>query len=150
MKINHSKTKIMPFNFSKKYDFIPTLALDSNDLEVTYKTKLLGVICCSNGKWDQNAKYLASKGNSRLYFLRRLKSLGATQDTLKEVYTLFVRSILEMCAPLWTGALGKKSCDTLEHVQHSACKIINPNLDYKSSLDILDIVPLKERRVVSD
>ena len=107
----------------------------------------MGIICCSNGKWDENTKYLAGKGNSRLYFLRRLKNLGATQSTLKEVYILFVRSILEMCAPLWTGALNVKCSEMLERVQRSACRIIKPSLDSRSAMDQLNIIPLKQRRL---
>ena len=99
-------------------------------------TKLLGVICSADGKWDANARYLAGKGFSRLYFLRRLKGLGACQDTLKEVYILFVRSILEMCAPLWTGSLSKGSVEVLERVQRAACKILTPNTDYVTSIGI--------------
>ena len=37
MKINHKKTKIMPFNFSKKNDFLPQLTFPGCDpLEVIY------------------------------------------------------------------------------------------------------------------
>ena len=90
MKINTDKTKIMPFNFTKKYDFIPELCYDNQILDVTYTTKLLGVMCSSDGKWNENVVYVAKKANSRLFFLRRLKALGASRDTLKEVYVLFV------------------------------------------------------------
>ena len=40
LKINEKKTKIMPFNFSKKYDFMPILTLGKKELEVVYETKL--------------------------------------------------------------------------------------------------------------
>ena len=64
---------IMSFNFSKKFDFIPNMYYDSKRIDVTYQTKLLGVKCCSDGRWEENSKYLASKGNTRLFFMRRLK-----------------------------------------------------------------------------
>ena len=75
----------------------------------------------------------------RLFFLRRLKTLGASQETLGEVYILFIRSILEFCAPLWTGALYKKDTKLLEHVQKSACKIILPDKDYTSAKNFLKL-----------
>ncbi len=118
----------------KNVQHLHSSTYDSQELDVTYQTKLLGVICCSDGKWDQNAKYLAGKGNSRHYFLRRLKDLGACHETLKEVYLLFVRSILDMCAPLWSGALSKSLSDVLEMVQRSNQEDMDPHPS-PSSLD---------------
>ena len=42
-----TKNKIMPFNFSTKYDFIPKYNINGQELEVVYETKLLGVIIAS-------------------------------------------------------------------------------------------------------
>ena len=44
MKVNFEKTKIIPFNFSKKYDFLPKIYYEENELEVHYQAKLLGVM----------------------------------------------------------------------------------------------------------
>jgi hypothetical protein len=52
MKINYKKTKILPFNTSKKYDFLPQLHFPDNDpLKVIYETRLLCVILSSNLTW---------------------------------------------------------------------------------------------------
>ena len=49
MKINFKKTKILPFNFSKKFDFLPQLNFPNCEpLEVIYSTRLLGVTLTSN------------------------------------------------------------------------------------------------------
>ena len=55
-----------------------------------------------------------------MYFLRRLKRLGATEETLKEVYILFIRSLLEFAAPLWAGELtgNKKLTNQLDKIQN--------------------------------
>ena len=37
MMINARKTKIMPFNFTKKFDFLPQMSLNNGTLEVVYK-----------------------------------------------------------------------------------------------------------------
>ena len=79
------------------------MTYNSTNLEVVYQTKLLGVICCSDGKWFENSKYLAKKGFSRLYFLRRLKDLGANSDILKEVYIHFKINPGSMCPTLDWG-----------------------------------------------
>ena len=118
MKVNIKKTKVLPFNFSKKYDFVPNLEFDGNLLEVEYQSKLLGVMIDSSGSWRAHIEYIAMKANRRVFFLKRLKRLGASQETLKLIYILFIRSILEFAAPVWTGALtgNKKLTNKLNKV----------------------------------
>ena len=88
------------------------------------QTKLLGLTVTSDGRWDLNTKNTVIKGNSRLWFLRRLKLLGASRDTLLTIYKLFCRSVLEYCAPVWSGNLSKANIQSIERVQKSALKII--------------------------
>ena len=56
MEINVKKTKIMPFNFTKKHDFVPSLFINGKELDVVYEAKLLGVIIRSDCKWSSNTK----------------------------------------------------------------------------------------------
>ena len=56
MVLNTKKTKIIPFNFSRKFDFVPEFMLESEKLEVVYLTKLL-VLCVqvtASGRKIQN------------------------------------------------------------------------------------------------
>ena len=48
MKLNLSKTKVINFNFTRKYQFRPELSLDGTLLEVVNETKLLGLIITNN------------------------------------------------------------------------------------------------------
>ena len=141
------KTKNFPVGFSRTKDFIPKLTYDSKLLEVTYKTKLLWVVWTANCEWDENTIYLTNRANSRMYFLRRLKHLGASIWTLKEVYTLFVRSILEYCVPLWAGNLSKKSVKMLTRVEKNALRVIFPDKTYEQSIESLKMRKLADRRV---
>ena len=53
MKINTKRTKVIPFNLSKKYYFLPQLNFPNQEpLEVIYKTKLLGVTLSSDLSWS--------------------------------------------------------------------------------------------------
>ena len=124
MKLNLGKTKVIPFNFTRKYDFVPDFSLDGAPLEVVYETKLLGLTVTSDCKWDANSKNIVKKGNSRLWFLRRLKVLGASQETLLDLYKLFCRSVLEFGAPVWSGALTIKNKQDIERVKKNAMRII--------------------------
>ena len=61
MKLNKKKTKVMIFNFSKKYKFTTSLQIDEETLEVVDQAKLLGVIITNDLKWDKNTEYLVKK-----------------------------------------------------------------------------------------
>ena len=138
------------FYFSRAKDFEPEIYLDNNQLEIVYKTKLLGVVCTSDCKWTENTKYLVSKANGKIWFLRRLKTLGASRSTLLDIYKLFIRSHLEFCAPLWAGNLSSKNCQDLERVQKTALKVIlgTAFVSYENALETLEEVSLEERRTL--
>ena len=108
MVLNCKKTKIQPFNFSRKYDFTPQLSIGELQLDVVYETRLLGVTITSDCKWNTHISNLVNTGNRKIWFVRRLKSLGASTETLVDIYKLFVRQGLELAAPLWSGALRPK------------------------------------------
>ena len=74
MIVNYKKTKVIPFNFSTKYDFMPKLQYAENELQVEYRTKLLGVVIESTGRWNEHIDYIANKAKQRVYLLKRLKS----------------------------------------------------------------------------
>ena len=50
-------------------------------------------------------RYRYMKGYKRLWVLRRLKILGASEKELLDVYQKQVRSVLELAVPVWQPAL---------------------------------------------
>ena len=148
MKINTKKTKIMPFNFSRKYDFIPKYHIDGKELEIVYETKLLGLMIRSDCKWTSNTKYITNKAKTRLWFLRRLKLLGASQATLVDIYKSFLRSAVEIAVPVWAGAITNDENHKIERVQKNAVKLIigNSYRNYTEALKKLNLDTLQKRR----
>ena len=148
MKLNLNKTKIIPFNFTKKYTFEPRFTLENKLIDVVQEIKLLGVTITSNTKWDANTKDLVKKGNKRLWFLRRLKLMNASKVTLKNIYKLFCRSTLEYCAPVWAGSLTKRNINDIERVQKNAYRIIygKEYSEYRDTLDEAGEDTLSDRR----
>ena len=70
MKINHEKSKIMLFNFSKNWDFPPEYSFSNqNILEVVKEEKLLGVTIQSDLKWQSNTNMIYRKAMSRMCVL---------------------------------------------------------------------------------
>lgn len=102
----------------------------------------------ANTKWDANTKAVVEKGNKRLWFLRRLKLLGANSTTLLDIYKHFCRSVLEYGSPVWCGSISRKNKQHIERVQKSAFRTIfrNSYQSYEDILDQIDEKSLDERR----
>ena len=148
MKINEKKTKAMIFNFSKKFQFSSRLKLKGENIEFINETKLLGTIIQNDLKWNQNTRQLILKANARMELLRKVASFSTPIEDLKEVYILFVRSILEQSAVVWHSSLTEEESDNLERVQKTAIKIILKNnyKGYENGLQKLGLETLKDRR----
>ena len=138
----------MPFNFTRKFDFQPVFTLEDEQIDVVHETQLLGLTLTSDCRWDANTRNIVLKGNSGLWFLRRLKVLGASKDTLMDIYKLFCRSVLEYAAPVWSGSVTKGNQQDIERVQRNALSIIcgNYGKPYKIMLEELEEDSLTIRR----
>ena len=146
MEINKSKTFIQPFIFSRKFMFTPEIYFNGHQLEVVYTSKLLGIHFSSDLRWDTQVHEMSKKANIKLFFIRRLKDLGASQPTLVEI---FVRQGLEFAAPLWTSSLSKKNIRDLEKIQSRVTDIIcgyRNGLSYNQRLTSLSLCTLETRR----
>ena len=146
MKINGSKCKIMLFNRSRKYDFMPNVKFSENQSgEVVEEMKLLGVHFSSDLKWHSHIKHIAKSANTKLWVIRRLKKLGAENSILIDLYNKQIRSTLEYACPVWAPGLTQSDIKELERVQKSAFAIIFGYQDYKHTLQKHNLKTLEER-----
>ena len=148
MRLNYKKTKFMLFNPGVSRDFIPSLSLDGHDLETVEETRLLGLVLRSDLSWSSNTDSVVSRSNKKLWFLRRLKKLGASTEDLLDLYHKHVRSILEYAAPVWHSSLNKEDRLKLERVQKSTLHIIlgDKYKSYKHALKLTGTKTLFEMR----
>jgi hypothetical protein len=73
-----------------------TESIFEENIEVINQTKLLGTIISNDLKWDSNTSCLVKKANARM--LRKFVNFGPPEENLKDIYILFVRSMLEQSA----------------------------------------------------
>ena len=104
MQLNFKKTKLILFNPGISRDFLPKFNLNNN-VEMVEEVKLLGVVNRSDLSWSSNTDYIVTRANSKLWFLRRLKTLGGDYDDLKDIFIKQIRSILEFAVPVWHSSL---------------------------------------------
>ena len=83
-----------------------------------------------------------------MQLLRKVASFGASKEDLKDIYVLFIRSILEQSAVVWSSGLTCENKNDLERVQKSALRIIlgKEYNNYNSALNRLNLLSLEERR----
>ena len=148
MLINEKKTKNLIINFTEKYQFSTRLWLNDKIIEILESTKLLGTIISNDLRWDLNTKNIVKKANARMELLRRVASFGTPVEDMKNVYFLFIRSLLEQSATVWHSSLTEENSADLERVQKCATRIIlvNKYVGYKDALLKLDIEKLSDRR----
>ena len=148
MLINQKKTKSMIFNHTDNYSFTIRFQLNGATVEVIDSTRLLGTIITEDLSWDQNTRNIVNKANARMQLLRKVASFGVPEEELKNVYILFVRSLLEQSAVVWHSSLTLENITDLERVQKSAMKVIlgDKFVSYKTSLEKLEIETLQDRR----
>ncbi len=70
----------------------------------------------------------------RLYWLKKLKSVGIDELSLIIIYKTHHRSVIAYAAPAWFPHTGEVSRDKLEKLQKSALKRIDSNKSYEEAL----------------
>ena len=150
MLLNEQKSKIMIFNFTKKYQFSTRVHLNDTLLDIINETKILGTILSSDLTWHNNSEYLTKKGYQRMTMLRKLYKFDVPQEDLVMIYCQYIRSILEYNSNVWFSAISEEEKEDIERVQHIACRIIlkEQYTDYEQALDILNLQSLSDRRIM--
>ena len=150
MKINSSKSKIMIFNKSKKYDFPPEFSFQNGELlEVLNETKLLGLIISSDLRWFSNTKAIFSKAMSKMWLIRRMKLLKLEPNIIIDFYIKEIRALAEQGVAIWNSGITKSEINDLEKIQKIALKIIlgDQYESYKSACNFFKIDTLSTRRL---
>ena len=149
MVIDKKKTKLILFNKSRKWDFPPELKFsDETIIEFTPDMKIVGVILSENLSWSKNTQYICDKARQKLWILRRMLQYNMKTETMFDVYTKEVRSILELAVPVWHSGLTRRQSSDIERIQKISFKIILGQ-DYKSydqACQMLATHTLEERR----
>ena len=119
--------------------------------KLSKNTKLLGIMLNDKLTWDENTEYLIKKAYKTMELLRRAAKFTSSKEEKKNIYVLYVRSILEQSCVVWHSSLTIENSDDLERVQKAAIKIIlgpeYKNHNYEENLIKADLDSLKQRRI---
>ena len=138
----------MLFNPCRSTDFMPTIDLGGQQLEVVEQIRLLGVTIRSDLKWYSNTTNIVQRAVNKLWVLRRLKKFGAQTDELIDLYTKYCRSILEYAVPVWHSSITANESSNIERVQKMAIHVIlgEKYKSYALALEMVGLETLESRR----
>lgn len=147
---NTSKCQIISISRCKqliKFDY----KLNGVSLDRTESIRDLGVDISSSFIWNEHVNRIIGKCNKKMGMIKRTVGFDAPVGVSKTLYVSLIRNDLEYCSPVWSGT-SKRNMGLVEGVQRRATKFIlhYPDLDYKSRLDSLVLLPLSLRREIQD
>ena len=151
MLLNPIKTKTMIFNTLKNHDVLPIIQTDEGkELEVVEEHKILGHIVRSDMKSISNTKNICKKAYTRMWFLRRLFSMGCPQNELIEVLKQQIVSFCEVGVPFWAPMITVSESNMLERSLKTGLHIIlqEKYVSFGNALKIAKMQSLKNRRAI--
>ena len=150
MVLNKKKTKVISFTKSRKWDFPPEVHFSNGtQIECIPETKLVGVILSSDLRWFKNTQYICQKAREKIWILRRMVKMDLDLETMFDVYTKEVRSVLELAVPVWHSGITKQQAADIERIKKISFKILlgEGYRSYKASCALFSTQTLEERRI---
>ena len=147
MVLNENKSKYIIFNRAQA-DFNTRLSINNRILEEVHEARVLGVVLTDDVKFEKNTQDICRRAFARITMLTKLKYVGVPNSDLVDVFSLFIRSLLEYCSVTWHSSLTKEQSDDIERVQRTALKVIlgAEYTDYETSLTKCSLETLHSRR----
>ena len=117
-------------------------------MEQISQTRLLGVIIDERLSWNSNTNHIVRQAYKRMTILRKLFEFSVPIEDLVEIYTLYIRSVVESSAVVWHSSITEGQRMEIERIQKVALRIIMKDdyTCYKDALEIAALPTLNDRR----
>ena len=129
LQLNSTKTKEIVFDFRKSCPHTVPINIKGTNIEIVHKYKYLGTTVDNKLSWSEECKSIISKAHTRMYFLRKLKSLHVDRPILRVFYKSMVESILLFNCTVWFSSCKKEALKKMEAITKQASKIIGERCD---------------------
>ncbi|XP_051278345.1 uncharacterized protein LOC127375945 [Dicentrarchus labrax] len=134
LRLNTTKTKEMVVDLRRPRAHPEPVTINSDHVELVQTYKYLGVHLDDRLDWTANTDALCRRGQSRLYFLRRLASFNICKKLLQIFYQTVVASALFYTAVCWGGSIKKKDASRLDKLVRKAGSVLGTELDRLTSV----------------
>ncbi|KAI4901199.1 hypothetical protein NFI96_027028, partial [Prochilodus magdalenae] len=110
---NTVRQKEMVVDFRKNRSPQAPVTIDGEEMEVVGTYKYLGVHLDNKLDWSSNTSAVFKRGQSRLYFLRKLRSFGVCTKLLWTFYQSVVASAIFYSVVCWGNSINKTAINKL-------------------------------------
>ncbi|KAL2099341.1 hypothetical protein ACEWY4_005821 [Coilia grayii] len=141
LQLNTTKTKEMVVDFRRTAPPLVPVTIDGENVETVCTYKYLGVHLDNKMDWSTNSDALYKKGQSRLYFLRRLRSFNVCNRLLLMFYQSVMASVLFYAVVCWGGSTRKRDNGRLDRLVRKAGSVVGMELE--------SLTTIAERRTLS-
>ncbi|KAI3365081.1 hypothetical protein L3Q82_010197 [Scortum barcoo] len=107
----------------------PVLLLEGAEVEAVDSYRYLGLWIDNKLDWTTHTSHLYGKTQSRMYFLRRLRSFNICSKLLQMFYQSVVASVLFYTVVCWGGSISKKDTSRLDKLIRRAGSVVGTKLD---------------------
>ena len=132
-KVNHKKSTLMIFNFSRKLDFSPKLNIDNKSVNIVSKSKILGLTISDSLKWNDHIDDIVDRVRGRLFVIQKLMKNGIDYAYLIDVFHKEIRSVLEYGAVIFHFGLTKELSNMIEDIQKIFMRLLSNYIGVKFS-----------------
>ena len=144
MLLNTSKTVVLNTCLSSRFLYDDCITFDDTVLNPSTNIKFLGVHLDTNLSFNTHADKIISKCNSRIFLMKKLKTIGLNAEGLKMFYISNIRSVMSYAAPCWYTFLSDTNKQRLETIQKTAVKVILPEFSYEEILIALNLPTIND------
>ena len=127
--LNTKKTKEIVIDFRRSEPPLQRVNIRGEDIEVVQSYRYLGVHLDSKLDWSVNTDAVYRKGQSRLVFLRRLRSLDVCGEMLHMFYQSVVASTIFYAAVCWGGSATERDTRRQDKLIWKAGSVLGGCLD---------------------
>ena len=129
MQLNVTKTEELVGNLRRRKAPVTHVSIRGVGVDIVEDYKYLGVHIDNKLDWIKNSGVFYRKGQSRLYFLRRLRSFNICQKMLRMFYESVVASALLYAVACWGSRLRVADTNRLNKLIQTASDAVGVELD---------------------
>lgn len=134
LQLNVTKTRELVVDLKRTKSPVSPVSIQGACVDTVEEYKYLGVHIDNKLDWARNTDALFKKGQSRLYFLRRLRSFNICRTTLRMFYESVVSSAILFALVCWGSRLKVADSNRLNKVIRKAGDVIGVKLDSLESV----------------
>ena len=146
--LNVEKTKELTIDFRRKKTEVSPILIRDQPVEIVSCYKYLGVHVDNKLDWKMHSSATLKKSQSRMFFLRKLRSFNVSRPILNTFYNGILASVLFYAVVCWGSCLAVEDRNRLNKLIRKAGSVIG--LSQSALEDVIEQRTMRKiKRIVS-